>query len=49
MDRRFGRGSAPKAWRQMLNRRYRARMRHLLRNGRFDEVYKPPRDAGWYW
>lgn len=49
MDRRFGRGSAPKAWRQFLNRRYRARMRHLLRNERFDELHHPPRDAGWYW
>ena len=49
IDRCFGRASAPKWWRKVLNRRYRARMKDLLRHERYDAVHSPPRDGSWYW
>ena len=46
---RFGRAPAPKWWRKILNRRYRAGMKDLLRHGRYDSLHAPPRDASWFW
>ena len=45
VGRRFGRAPAPKRWRKVLTRRYRARMRDLLRHARYDDCYPPPRDG----
>lgn len=49
IGRRFGRTPAPKWWRKILNRRYRARMKELLRWERYDWLHPPPRDASWFW
>jgi hypothetical protein len=45
---RFPDGSPP-SYRRWLNQRYRARMRQLMRERRYDVIYQPKRDAGWYW
>jgi hypothetical protein len=49
IGRRFGRAPAPKWWRKVLNRRYRARMKDLLRREQYDALHAPPRDASWFW
>jgi hypothetical protein len=49
IGRRFGRAPAPKYWRKVLNRRYRARMQNLLRHERYEDLYPPPRDGSWFW
>jgi len=37
-----------KTWeRRQWSRDYRARMNHLVRTGRFDEIVKPCRTCGW--
>jgi hypothetical protein len=45
----FGRASAPKWYRRVSRRRYRGHIKELMRHGRYDELYAPPRDGSWYW
>jgi hypothetical protein len=40
---------APGWFRRILRRRYRAKMKHLLRTGQEHLLHSPPNDAGWYW
>lgn len=49
IGRGYGRAPAPKHWRKVLNRRYRARMQDLLRHGRYDDLFPQPNDGSWYW
>lgn len=49
IGRRYGRAPAPKWWRKILNRRYRAHMKRLLHRAQFDGLHAPPRDGSWYW
>ncbi len=49
VGRRYGRAPAPKWWRKVLNRRYRARIQRLLYMAKFDLMHAPVRDGSWYW
>lgn len=49
IGRPFGRAPAPKWYRRVLRRRYRGHIKALMRHGRFDDLYAPPRDGSWYW
>ena len=46
---RFGRAPAPKWYRRLLYRQYRARVRDLMRHERYEALHSPPRDGSWYW
>lgn len=44
----YGRGlTAPASFRRAYEGRFRARVRHLLHHGRYDDLPRRPRDASW--
>jgi len=46
---RGGCPAAPGWYRRVKRRRYRGRMRQLMRKAEYDRLHDAPRDGSWYW